>query len=94
MMTKFKRATRRELASSRTRFTEAQEERIRDLGAYGPLTFDPATDPALAAAGWIERYDETDAVDLSEVAMHPGVGGATVIFAANGTMHPWLKAVV
>ena len=76
------------------RFTEAQEERIRALAAYGPLTFDPATDPALAAAGWIERYDDTDAVDLSEVAARPGLGGATVIFDANGTMHPWLKAVV
>ena len=71
------------------RFTEAQEERIRALAAYGPLTFDPATDPALAAAGWIERYDDTDAVDLSEVATRAAPCGTTAIFDANGTMHPW-----
>lgn len=97
-MTKFKRATRRGLATTRLRFTEAQEERIRSLAAYGPLTFDPAVDPALAAVGWIERYEtmccETDAVDLRDVAMSPGLGGATVIFDARGRMHPWLKAVV
>ena len=91
-MTKFKRATRRELATSAPQFTEAQEARIRALAARGPLIFDPAIDPALAAVGWIECYDDTYSVDLSAVACSAGVNGATVLFDGQGRMHPWLKA--
>ncbi len=89
-MPRFKRATRRELATA-PRFTEEQEARIRALLAYGPLTFEPAIDPALAALGWIEEYCP-QSVDLREVATRPGLGGATVLFDSSGTMHPWLKA--
>ncbi len=92
-MTKFKRATRRELATTRLRFTEAQEARIRALVAYGPLTFDPATDPALAAAGWIEEYS-LNRVDLRDVACSAGINGATPILDASGTLHPRPQAVV
>ena len=89
-MTYFRKASRRDLANAQ-RFTEAQEERIRYLAAYGPGAFKPETDVALAAAGWLQLYDEEDSdVDLCDLAQKQGPNGNGLIFDRLGKMHSWL----
>ena len=64
----FHRATRRDLATQREGFTPKEVERLQSLAAYGPLATQPV-DRMLALRGWIEQYDDMDAVDLVEFAL-------------------------
>ena len=87
----FHKATRSDLSKAK-RFTEAQEERVRHLAACGPAAFKPETDVALAAAGWLQLYDEDDTdVELCDLAHKRGPDGSDLIFDRLGSMHPWLQ---